>query len=139
MYKISASLKLACVLEKEENSVCIKLCLLGKNNKTINVLEFADITNIIDELKLANDELQIYNDFKNLERDIVNGTLSRFIGKYKKNKRLESLLKIHAKSLHEYNACRENCLYCNPSDGPKDFFPDFTFQAREYADDVKVM
>jgi len=137
MYKLSASFKLSCILEKDNDNTYIKLCILDKKHNIINTLEFADITNLMDELRIANDTLNIYSDFKDLEKAIISGALNRFIGRFKKNKKLDFLLKVHAKSLHEHNACRSYCVFCNPN-SPKDFFPDFTSEVRDYSENIKM-
>lgn len=138
MYKVSASFKLSCILERLDRSISLKLCLSNKKNKIVNVLEFADITSVMEELILVNEELNIYNDIKDLEKDIVKGALQRFTGRAKKNKKLDFILKVHAKALHEHKACRSYCVYCNPDLTQKDFFPDFTFDARHSEDTVEL-
>ena len=123
---------LRCFLEHDidEEYVSLWISLYKKQDGSlINTLEYADITDKYSDFIDINDHYDIYQDTDELDRDIEEGYLARFIDMPRDNPRLDLIFNLRMKMQHQTGSCDNSCILCNPDIG-EDPFPDFTFDAR---------
>ena len=95
----------------------------------INTLEYADITDKYLDFIDINDHYDVYEDTDDLDKDIEEGYLSRFIGIPKSISRLDLISNLRMKMRHQTGNCGNGCILCNPDIGD-DPFPDFIFDVK---------
>lgn len=122
---IQEDAKLSCYIDIEDDTALIYVTLINSKLQS-QILQFADITDILHDFLDIEEHYSLYYDESELMEDIEEAHLQRFMGLPIMNDRLDILSNLRMKMNHHHKLCGDSCILCNPELGT-DAFPDFTF------------
>lgn len=122
---------MACMIEGDKDLYFIKIDIMN-GDRALSTVEFADITEDVNDLIELNEHFNVYQDVEELKKDLAQGCLDRALGEEPLNNedlKIGLLLSMKAKLDHTDGVCGEDCHLCNPNLRGS-IFPDFTFLAK---------
>lgn len=127
MYMVQSkkAVSLVSAIDGDDDLWFIRLDLFYDDN-IISTLEFAEITDEVNDLIAVNKELSLYDNNEDLLKDMAEGHINKYLGIEYNNEKLNLLFNIKAKVKHQQKQCSDGCIFCNPELGI-DPFPNFTF------------
>jgi len=125
---IQHDIKLSCFIEFEDKDAFMYINI-NKEDAFSMTLEYANITEKLNDLLNINEQFKIYDSTEDIIIDLENGFMDRFLGQSKMNNKLDLLINLRMKVNHSNGTCDNDCILCNPDFGD-DPFPDFIFDLR---------
>jgi phosphopantothenate synthetase len=124
---IQVDTKLSCFIELEGEEAYIYVNIT--DNVSIITLEYANITDELNDFIEINKYYELYKDENELIGDLEKGHIQRVLGQPKDDDRLDLISNLRMKMRHKNGTCDDSCILCNPDIGD-DPFPDFMFNIR---------
>ena len=125
MITCKEDVQVVCTINGDEDMYYIRIDLKN-GDKFLNTLEFADITDEVEDLIFVNKEINIYDNDEDMILDLAKNYLRQTIKSELDNDlRIGLLVNVKSKMLHRDGECAEDCPFCNETQGD-DPFPDFT-------------
>ena len=128
----SSNVQIRCNIYREDDELVVMKIVLTDKRRYITTLEFADITNDYLEFVEVNNHIELYDSEDELQKELAEAYLNKFLNRSQENTKMDLLVNLRMKMLHQASQCRNNCILCNPDLGD-DPFPDFTFDLKNYS------